>query len=425
MASDMSEPVWIQAAPFGSYSTATTDYTITPEKAIRMVENFKNNVRGHDMALDYDHRQDKSKGNKASGWVRDMELREDGLYWHVAWTPQARDEIRAGEWKYFSAEWLDEWEHPGTHTRYTDVALGGGLTNRPMHKGRLPINASELVLETDMDDPKAQKPDGMESTPNQPTEPDQVTQVPKHKEPGTAPDFDTPPHPADDDPNAKADDDSLMARMKAWFAKNVDVVEDDNDTQEGSVVKLDELREKLGLESDADEAAIMAAIDGMTAEVEPLRKVAHDFDKKAKFAAEYPEEAARLGRLDQESRIRRASEFAGQFAKIDDERGLSPVAREKLEQAYMASENGSLSPEALADTIAAVTDKDNIVTYGEQGSSRNKDGSGSVADFAEAVKSIQASDNLDYRAAVLMAAEKNPELYEAYREGIVRVQGGN
>lgn len=395
---DASEPVWIQAAPFGSYSTATTDYTITTDKASRMVENFKNNVRGHDIALDYDHRIDPAKGNKASGWVRDMEIRDDGLYWLVAWTPQARDEIRAGEWKYFSAEWIDEWEHPGTHTKHTDVALGGGLTNRPMHKGRLPINANELVLESDMaDEPQAQKPDGMEATPNQPTEPDQTIEVPKHKEPGTAPDFATPPHPADDDPNAKQED----------------------------VVKLDELRKKLGLPEDADEAAVMSAIDGITKEVEPLRKVAHDFDKKAKFAAEYPEEAARLGRLDQESKERRATEFAGQFEKISDTEGLSPVAREQLEQAHMAAENGTLGTDGLANAIAAVTNRENIVTFGEQGSSRGTESGGTTADFAEKIKAIQASDNLDYGAAVRLAVEKYPDLYAAYRESIVHTtQGG-
>jgi phage I-like protein len=403
MASDVTEPVWIQAAPYGSYSTATTDYTITPEKATRMVENFNNNVRGHDIALDYDHRVDVSKGNKASGWVRGMETRDDGLYWLVAWTPQASGEIRAGEWKYFSAEWIDEWEHPGTHTKHKDVALGGGLTNRPMHKGRLPINASEIVLETDMgDEPTAQKPDGMEATPNQPTEPDQVIDIPKHKEPGTAPDMATPPHPADDDPNAKVD----------------------TGTQEGNVVKLDELRKKLGLPDDADEAAVMAAIDGITKEVEPLRKVAHDFDKKAKFAAEYPEEAARLGRLDQESKERRATEFAGQFEKISDTEGLSPVAREQLEQAHMAAENGTLDSSGLANAISAVTNRDNIVTFGEQGSSRDS-GGGSTEDFAEKIKSIQASDNLSYSAAVQLAAEKHPDLYAAYRESIVHVQGGS
>ena len=395
---DASEPVWIQAAPFGSYSTATTDYTITRDKAARMVDNFKNNVRGHDMALDYDHRVDVAKGNKASGWVRDMQIRDDGLYWLVSWTPQARDEIRAGEWKYFSAEWIDEWEHPGTHTKHTDVALGGGLTNRPMHKGRLPINANELVLESDMaDEPQAQKPDGMEATPNQPTEPDVTVDIPKHKEPGTAPDFQVPPHPADDDPNAKQED----------------------------VVKLDELRKKLGLPDDANEEAVMSAIDGITKEVEPLRKVAHDFDKKAKFAAEYPEEAARLGRLDQESKERRATEFAGQFEKISDTEGLSPVAREQLEQAHMAAENGTLGTDGLANAIAAVTNRDNIVTFGEQGSSRGDDQSGGTADFAEKIKAIQASDNLDYGAAVRLAVEKYPDLYAAYRESIVHTsQGG-
>lgn len=400
------EPVWIQAAPYGHFEPYPgVNLSLTREQADRMVDNFRNNVRGHDLELDFDHKTDRAKGNKASGWVRDMEARDDGLYYLTAWTDTARQEIMAGEWKYFSMEWTDEWVHPSTKTKYRDVALGGGLTNRPQHKGRLPINASELVLETDMsDDPKAQKPDGMEATPNQPTEPDQAVDVPKHKEPGTAPDFATPPHPADDDLTAKADVEK---------------------PQEGSVVNLDELRKKLGLSDDADEAAVMAAIDSITAEVEPLRKVAHDFDKKAKFAAEYPDEAGRLSRLDQESKERRASEFAGQFDRISETEGLSPVAKEQIEQAYMAAENGSLDAAGLTAAISAVTKKDNIVTFGEVGSSRAGETGGNTADFAEKIKGYQASDNLSYGAAVKMAAEKHPELYTAYRESIVHVGGGH
>ena len=91
----------------------------------------------------------------------------------------------------------------------------------------------------------------------------------------------------------------------------------------------------------------------------------------------------------------------------------------------MAAENGTLGTDGLANAIAAVTNRENIVTFGEQGSSRGTESGGTTADFAEKIKAIQASDNLDYGAAVRLAVEKYPDLYAAYRESIVHTtQGG-
>jgi phage I-like protein len=432
MASDPADAVWIQLAPFGTWTPYGQDLSISREKANRMVNHFKQNIRGHEIELDYDHKMDRAKGNKASGWIRDMEVRDDGLYGLVAWTPLAKQEIAAGEWKYFSLEWSDQWEHPTTQVSYNDVVFGGGLTNRPQHKGRLPINASELVLESNMGDeptdtpvdtPQAQKQD--QANPDNELDPGVAQpRQPTHKEPNTVPDNPSPEHPADDDPGADA---GFMEKLKAWIGKNVpDAVDDTDKTQEGDVVKLDALRNKLGLPDDADEDAINAAIDGMKAEIEPLRKVAAEVDSRNKFAAEYPAEHSRMVALEQAERTRKAHDFAEQFTDLGDGRALSTVAREKVENAYMAAENGTISQADLADVLATVTDKEHIVEYGEQGSNQAAElREPSVDAFADKVKEYQASDNLDYRSAVHMAAEKHPELAEAYHKHFSTVNGGD
>lgn len=408
MASDDAQTFhWIQAYPFGEWADPTGNvHTITPEKCTLMLNNFKNNVRGHEIATDYDHRKDVSKGNKASGWVRDMMLKDDGLWWLMEWTPTAKQEIQAGEWKYFSPEWVDEWEHPATHETHYQVVLGGGLTNRPLHKGRLPINASELTLETDMglkdvltgktpadppqDDPKDEGGDTLDPS-NQPLDPDLERANPKHKEPGTV------------------GDDKVPEKVPET-AKGADVVE------------LKTLREKLGLPEDADEDTIVAEIVQMKAEVTPLRNVAHEQDKKANFASEYPAEHSRLVALEQESRQSRASEFAAKFTDLGDGKGLSKVARDKIETAYLASENNSLTASDLTETLNTILGKDAVVDFTEHGTNHEGDSDALDSDprmaYAMRVKALQASENISYTEAANMAAEQHPDEYAAYRTSV-------
>ena len=62
---------------------------------------------------------------------------EDGQY--------ILEEIINKEWKYFSLEWDDVWEHPDGIV-YEDVVMGGALTNRPVAKNIMPINFSEILV---------------------------------------------------------------------------------------------------------------------------------------------------------------------------------------------------------------------------------------------------------------------------------------
>lgn len=148
---------WLHAMPVGTYDHPVYgELTFTSERIERFADNVKNNVRQIELDLDYNHKQDASKGAKAAGWIKDAEARGDGLWIGVSFTDAAKAEIRAGEWKYLSPEFQDTWTDAKGNT-YKDVLLGAGLTNRPFLKDLLPIAASDDYVEqlhNDVADPK-------------------------------------------------------------------------------------------------------------------------------------------------------------------------------------------------------------------------------------------------------------------------------
>lgn len=133
---------WIQLFPIGHWSHPTYgDIDITPDRVKRFADNVNNNVRGQQLNIDYDH-----EGTVAAGWFTKAEARADGVWGQVEWTPKAMQHLKDGEYKYFSPDFMDEWEQTTTGQKFEDVLFGGGLTNRPHLKGILPINLSEVVV---------------------------------------------------------------------------------------------------------------------------------------------------------------------------------------------------------------------------------------------------------------------------------------
>jgi len=134
------------------------EVAITPEKLQRFVENFKKNVRGQEIATNFDHGYDRAKGNKASGWIRDVEVAPSSddptqfsVYVHVEPTNEARAELDDKQWKYFSLEWDDDWMDTNTGEVVKDVITGGAFTNKPIAKRMLPVNMSEAMWD-ELDD---------------------------------------------------------------------------------------------------------------------------------------------------------------------------------------------------------------------------------------------------------------------------------
>lgn len=138
---------WIQAMPLGRYMHPMHGVIdITPERVARFADNVNKGVRGQALDIDYDHKQ---HNGKAAGWVKSAEARPDGLWILVEWVKDAWNDIKSGAYRYFSPEFVDEWVHPATQSKFSDVLFGGGITNRPFLKGILPINLSEILAESE------------------------------------------------------------------------------------------------------------------------------------------------------------------------------------------------------------------------------------------------------------------------------------
>jgi len=160
-ASSNGEGVWIEALPARVYTTPQYgSIPVAQEKLERMIANFNDNVRGIEIATDFEHGRDTAKGLQASGWYREFKVDKSSddpeqvsLWARVEFTDDAKQEIADKKWKYWSLEWDDEYvDDKGEMV--PDVILGGGLTNRPVAKRTMPINFSEAMWEELDDDTK-------------------------------------------------------------------------------------------------------------------------------------------------------------------------------------------------------------------------------------------------------------------------------
>src|SRR6478735_1816667 len=108
--SDDKKLVWNKLATHGTFLGHPTGPFAMNHDTFKQVEtNFKRD--GIDVVFDYEHAAEmsvtesplKGKGEVvASGWIKDIQARPDGLYGLVDWTDSARSKIKSGEMKYIS-----------------------------------------------------------------------------------------------------------------------------------------------------------------------------------------------------------------------------------------------------------------------------------------------------------------------------------
>lgn len=86
---------------------------------------------GTEIVVDYDHQSvfaaKAGTGGtaRASGWIKEMEIREDGIYGRIEWTAAAAAAIKAGEYRYLSPV------IPHTKDGRVVMILNAALTNSP------------------------------------------------------------------------------------------------------------------------------------------------------------------------------------------------------------------------------------------------------------------------------------------------------
>jgi len=114
------------------------EFNITKEILTSMVQNFEDEVRGVDIAIDYSH----DSGGAAAGWIQGLMLKEeDGfteLWALVAWTPGAAKKLSHKEFRYISADFTLDFQDNESLKRFGPTLLGAGLTNRPFVKNMQP-----------------------------------------------------------------------------------------------------------------------------------------------------------------------------------------------------------------------------------------------------------------------------------------------
>lgn len=146
---------WIHAMTVGKYDHPVYgEIAFTEDRLKRFAQSVTDRVREIEPDIDYDH---KARTGDAAGWVKNAEVRADGLYLFVEWTSEAVQKIKSKAYKYFSPEFVDSWEHPKTKKVFQDVINGGAITNRPFLKDLSPLNLSEMLIPDE--DPEEERND--------------------------------------------------------------------------------------------------------------------------------------------------------------------------------------------------------------------------------------------------------------------------
>lgn len=113
------------------------NFEITSKTLIKLKENFDNKVRRIDIMIDFAHASDL----EAAGWIKALELREDDsqLWAVVDWTPSGRKRLADKEFRYLSADFVQDYQDNESLKKFGPCLLGAGLTNRPVIKGMDPV----------------------------------------------------------------------------------------------------------------------------------------------------------------------------------------------------------------------------------------------------------------------------------------------
>lgn len=122
-------PTQILVLPIGTWNTEFYGpMQVTASQATEIIANFKAGVRKA-VPIDVDH-----DGGKAAGWIKSLELGEDGILANVEWTKYGQGLLEDKIYKLFSPEWSFDYVDPEFGSRHGAVLVAGSLTNRPLFK---------------------------------------------------------------------------------------------------------------------------------------------------------------------------------------------------------------------------------------------------------------------------------------------------
>lgn len=135
-AGDDGQPAdWVRLMPIGRFAgrDGRGPYVVEDlAHAQQIVAESARRLNNLDPVVDYDHQTDLAAvsgvGGKApaSGWIKEMQARADGIWGRIEWTAQAADELKAKAYRYLSPVFPHE-----KVTGRVSAILRAALTNKP------------------------------------------------------------------------------------------------------------------------------------------------------------------------------------------------------------------------------------------------------------------------------------------------------
>lgn len=126
-------PKEIKILSLGKINSQKGDFIVDNESFNNMNRFFKE--RNIDMVVDYEHQTLKDVQAPAAGWIKELTLKNNGIFANVEWTPKAQDYLKNKEYRYLS---------PVVMVRKTDskalILNSVALTNMPA------INGMEAII---------------------------------------------------------------------------------------------------------------------------------------------------------------------------------------------------------------------------------------------------------------------------------------
>lgn len=369
---------WIHALPFGTYKHPVYgEMVFNDVKLNGLADSVKNNVRGIVPDIDYDHKGDPAKGNVAAGWVEAAEVRgngsgpHDGLWLNVDWTDDGAKDIKAKKYRYFSAEFSDEWEN-AQGQKFKNVLFGGGITNRPFMKNLLPVNLSELNLH---------EPEGGQQ---------EVDPKKLRESLGLSEDA------SDTDVLAKLS--GLNSQITTLTAANVTLTAEKAAAEAAKVTAEAEL-------------AKLKDPDKIDPELQKL------IDSSPAFKKLHEENLAKDRKLAEAQTAMRLSEVTRKLAELQHGKkfAITPVVRDQMRDMLVKLSDEASQP--VFEILGRIVDGIGLVDLSERGKNRTGElDFDPTKRFNDTVKELMARDKgMTFADAVAQVASDHPDLYNEHR----------
>lgn len=93
-------PEYIKVLPLGYISSTKGDFLVDNE-SFRMMKDYMAH-RAIDIVIDYEHQTLKNAEAPAGGWIKELLLKNDGIFAKVEWTEKAKAYLKNKEYRYLS-----------------------------------------------------------------------------------------------------------------------------------------------------------------------------------------------------------------------------------------------------------------------------------------------------------------------------------